>query len=87
MHAPDGVTIVELDLALVDVAGDRRRAHGVGHARERDVAFPGKEPRGRIELDPAGARVSPRVGTLGAYARTDRGPPRSYDSAAGGITN
>ena len=55
VHAADGVSMVELDLALVDGAGDGRRAHGVGCAGERDVALAREQARGRIESDPASA--------------------------------
>ena len=47
--------VVELDLALVDGAGDRRGADRLRRAGQRDVAFAGEQARRRIEADPAGA--------------------------------
>ncbi|KDB52787.1 hypothetical protein X805_16520 [Sphaerotilus natans subsp. natans DSM 6575] len=46
----------ELDLALVDRAGDRRRAGGLRRAGQRDVALAGQQARGRVQPDPARAR-------------------------------
>ena len=54
----------ELRLRFLERAGDRRGAHGMRRARERDVPLAGQEARGRIEADPARARqidLGPRV--------------------------
>jgi hypothetical protein len=48
--------MVERHLARIDAAADRGGAGGVGRAGERDMALPGKQPRGRVEADPTGAR-------------------------------
>ena len=64
----------ELDLALVDDAGDRRGARRIGRAGERDVPFAGEQPGRRIEPDPAGAgqvHLGPgvQIGEVGCGAR------------------
>ena len=47
---------IERDLALVDAAGNRRRARRLGRAGEGDVALAGEEAGSRVEADPARAR-------------------------------
>ena len=56
LHALDVHVVAELDLGVVDGAGDRRRVAGIGGAGERDVPLAGEQAGGRIEADPAGAR-------------------------------
>src|SRR4051794_40340472 len=54
-NSRDAHFVREFAFALVDRAGDRR---GVGRKRaagERNMAFTGEQPRGRIKTDPAGA--------------------------------
>jgi type IV secretory pathway TrbL component len=46
--------VLELDLALVHRAADRRGAGGLGRG-QRDVAFAGQQAGGRVQADPAGA--------------------------------
>ena len=53
--AGDAHVVFELGLALVDGAAHRGGRRRVGRTRERDVAFAGEQPRGRVEPDPAGA--------------------------------
>ncbi len=55
VHARDVHRNLEIDVAHVGVADDRRGIARIGGARERDVPFAGEKPRGRIEADPAGA--------------------------------
>ncbi len=60
----DAHVVLEIRLALVDRAFDRRGRRRVGRACERDVAFAGEQSGGRVEPDPAGARqidLAPRV--------------------------
>ena len=62
--APHAHLVLERRLAFLDRAGDRRGAHGMRRARERDVPFAREQARRRIETDPAGARkirLAPRV--------------------------
>ena len=47
--------VLELDLGLVDRAGDRRGGAGLRRAGERNVAFAREQARGGIETDPARA--------------------------------
>ncbi len=64
VDAGDAHREVELDLADVGEADDRRRVARVGGAGERQVAFAGQQPRRRVEPDPAGAGnvgLGPRV--------------------------
>ena len=55
-HARDLVAVDERHLALVGEAGQRRGAHRIGRARERDVTLAGEQARGGVEPDPARAR-------------------------------
>ncbi len=54
--AGDGIGKLELDLARVGHAVDRRGGRRLRRAGERDVALAGEQPGGRVEADPAGAR-------------------------------
>jgi hypothetical protein len=56
MDARHRHVVRELDLAVVDRAGDRRRAARVRRAGHRDVALAGEQPGGRVQADPARAR-------------------------------
>ena len=47
--------VLELDLGLVDRAGDRRGGAGLGRAGQRNVALAREQARGGIETDPARA--------------------------------
>ena len=74
------IVVLELDLALVDRAGDRRGARRLGRAGERDVALAGEQPGGRVEADPAGARqvdLAPgvQIGEVDLGAATGRRAP------------
>ena len=55
VHARHAHPEVELDLAGIGEADDRRGIAGIGGAGERQVAFAGEQPRRRVEPDPAGA--------------------------------
>ena len=55
VHARHAHREVELDLAGIGEADDRRGIAGIGGAGERQVAFAGEQPRRRVEPDPAGA--------------------------------
>jgi hypothetical protein len=54
----------ELDFALVDLTGNRSGGCRLGCTGERQMAFSRKQPGGRVETDPTGARqidLSPGV--------------------------
>ena len=52
-HARDAHVMLELGLAFVDGATDRRRRRRIGRTGQRDVTLAGQQAGGRIEADPA----------------------------------
>ena len=70
--------VLELDLALVERAIDRRGARGLRRAGQRDMAFAGQQARGRVESDPARAgqeHLAPGV----QVGEVDLGAARAVD--------